>query len=392
MPSVDSMNPTNPTNSTNPTNRADDERFMRIALELAHKGEGEVNPNPLVGAVVVRNGEIVGQGYHHSFGGPHAEVFALDEAGDAARGSALYVTLEPCSHHGKTPPCTERIIAAKIARVIIACRDPNPLVNGHGIERIRAAGIEVTEGVLEEEARRANEIFFKFITTGRPFVQLKLAESLDGKIATRTGDAKWISGADSRTEVHRLRRRFAAVLVGVGTVLADDPRLTVRHVEGKNPLRIVLDGRGRILLEATLLREEGRTIVVTATMSREKEEALLSLGTEVWRLPGKGGSINLSAFLQRLGEEKIDSLLVEGGGQTAATFLKANLVDKVAFFIAPILIGGRDAIPSIGGVGVGQVSEALHLKQIEIKRMGEDLLVTGYPERGNTSTTSSWEN
>ncbi len=383
------MNQTNSKNSTDPTNRVDDERFMRIALGLARKGEGETNPNPIVGAVVVKDGHIVGEGDHHSFGGPHAEVFALDEAGDAARGATLYVTLEPCSHHGKTPPCTERIIAAKIARVIIACRDPNPLVDGHGIEKMRAAGIEVTEGVLEEEARRANEIFFKFITTGRPFVQLKLAESLDGKIATRTGDAKWISGADSRAEVHRLRRRFAAVLVGVGTVVSDDPRLTVRHVVGRDPLRIVLDGRGRIPLAATLLREEGRTIVVTATMAREKEEALLSLGTEVWRPPGNEGNIDLSAFLQRLGEENIDSLLVEGGGETAAAFLEASLVDKVAFFIAPILIGGRDAIPTIGGAGAEQVSEALHLKRVEIERIGEDLLVTGYPERGNASTASS---
>jgi len=383
------MNPTNSKNSTEPTNRVDDERFMRIALDLARKGEGETNPNPLVGAVVVRNSEIVGKGYHHSFGGPHAEVFALDEAGDAARGATLYVTLEPCSHHGKTPPCTERIIAAKIARVIIACRDPNPLVDGGGVAILRKGGIEVEEGLLEEEARRANEIFFKFITTGRPFVQLKLAESLDGKIATRTGDAKWISGADSRAEVHRLRRRFAAVLVGVGTVIADDPRLTVRHVAGRDPLRIVLDGRGRIPLAATLLREEGRTIVITATMAREKEEALLSLGTEVWRPPGNEGNINLSAFLQRLGEENIDSLLVEGGGETAAAFLAASLVDKVAFFIAPILIGGRDAIPTIGGAGAEQVSEALHLKRVEIERIGEDLLVTGYPERGNASTGSS---
>jgi diaminohydroxyphosphoribosylaminopyrimidine deaminase/5-amino-6-(5-phosphoribosylamino)uracil reductase len=374
-------------NPTNPTNPADDERLMRIALDLAQKGEGETKPNPIVGAVVVKGGRIVGRGYHHRFGGPHAEVFALDEAGDAASGATLYVTLEPCVHHGKTPPCTERIIAAKIARVIIACRDPNPLVNGHGIEKIRAAGIEVTEGVLEEEARRANEIFFKFITTGRPFVQLKLAESLDGKIATRAGDAKWISGADSRTEVHRLRRRFAAVLVGVGTVIADDPRLTVRHVTGKDPLRIVLDGHGCVPLNAQMFSAEGRMIAVTATMAREKEEALRSLGAEVWRLPEKGGCVNLSAFLQRLGEENIDSLLVEGGGETAAAFLAADLIDKVAFFIAPILIGGRDAIPAIGGAGAEQISEALHLKQIEIERIGEDLLVTGYPEKGNDSTT-----
>ncbi|MCK4391312.1 bifunctional diaminohydroxyphosphoribosylaminopyrimidine deaminase/5-amino-6-(5-phosphoribosylamino)uracil reductase RibD, partial [Candidatus Bipolaricaulota bacterium] len=230
------MNPTNSINSTN------DERFMEIALELARRGEGWVNPNPITGAVVVKNGVIIGRGYHKAFGGPHAEVFALKEAGENTRGATLYVTLEPCCHHGKTPPCTRLIVDAGIKRAVIACRDPNPLVNGQGIGHLHEAGIEVTEGVLEERAKRANEIFFKFITTHLPFVQLKLAMSLDGKIATRTRDSKWITGEASRREAHRLRRKFASVLVGLKTVIVDDPRLTVRHVLGKDPIRIVLDG------------------------------------------------------------------------------------------------------------------------------------------------------
>jgi diaminohydroxyphosphoribosylaminopyrimidine deaminase/5-amino-6-(5-phosphoribosylamino)uracil reductase len=352
---------------------------MHLALDLARQGEGWTRPNPIVGAVVVKDGEIIGKGYHHRFGGPHAEVFALEEAGEEARGATMYVTLEPCSHYGKTPPCADRIIKAGISRVVIACRDPNPLVNGRGIEKLRAAGIEVKEGVREQEAHKANEIFFKFITTGIPFVQLKLAMSLDGKIATRTRDSKWITGEEARKEVHRLRRKFASVLVGANTVIADDPHLTVRYVEGKNPVRIVLDGQGRIPLAATLLHEEGRTIVATATMPSEREKSLVSLGAEVWRIPGKEGKVDLHQLLQRLGEEKLDSLLSEGGGETAAAFLEADLVDKVSFFIAPIIIGGRDAVPAISGAGVAQVADALRLRDTEVTKVGEDFLLTGYP-------------
>jgi diaminohydroxyphosphoribosylaminopyrimidine deaminase/5-amino-6-(5-phosphoribosylamino)uracil reductase len=358
-----------------------DERFMEIALKLARRGEGSVNPNPITGALVVKDGVIIGQGYHKAFGGPHAEVFALKEAGENARGATLYVTLEPCCHYGKTPPCTRRIIDAGIKRAVIACRDPNPQVNGQGIGHLREAGIDVKEGVLEEEAKRLNEIFFKFITTHLPFVQLKLAMSLDGKIATRTGDSKWITKEASRREAHRLRRKFAAVLVGLKTVIADDPRLTVRHVFGKDPIRIVLDGQGKIAVEATLLREAGRTIIATAAMSQDKEQALLNLGVEVWRLPKDQGRVDIRSLLQRLGAEDIDSVLVEGGGETAASFLGARLVDKVSFFIAPIIIGGRDAIPAVGGIGSAYVSEAIWLHDIEVEQVGKDTLYTGYLER-----------
>ena len=365
------MNPTNPTNSV-------DERYMRLALELARRGEGYTNPNPIVGAVVVKDGEIIGRGWHKRFGGPHAEVFALEEAGEEAAGATIYVTLEPCSHYGKTPPCADRIIAAGISRVVVACRDPNPLVSGRGIDKLRAAGIEVTEGVLKQEAQRANEIFFKFITTRIPFVLLKLAESIDGKIATRTGDSKWITGKEARTEVHRLRRRFAAVLVGATTAIRDDPLLTVRHVKGPNPVRIVLDGAGRIPLDLRMFHQEGRTIVATAAMPEEKEERLRAQAVEVWRLPGAEGKVDLRRLLGRLGEENLDSLLVEGGSETAAAFLEARLVDKVALFIAPIIIGGRDAVTAVGGSGVERVTAAIRLVDTEISRLGGGILVTGY--------------
>ncbi len=374
---MNSMNSTNPTNSTNPANSID-EHYMRLALQLAHKGEGWTNPNPIVGAVVVKDEKIVGQGYHHKFGGPHAEVFALEKAGEQARGGTVYVTLEPCSHYGKTPPCADLIIRAGITRAVVACRDPNPLVNGHGIEKMRDAGIKVTEGVLEDEAQRENEIFFKYIETGLPFVQLKLAQSLDGKIATRSGDSKWISGEESRIEVHRLRRKFAAILAGANTVINDDPLLTVRHVEGPNPVRIVLDGRGRVPLDAQMFAAPGRTIVATASMPEETEAKLRARGVEVWRLPSDNNRVDLRALLERIGKENLDSLLIEGGGETAATFLEEGLVDKVAFFIAPLIIGGRDAVPAVGGVGVAQVADALRLCDVDITRLGEDFLLTGY--------------
>jgi diaminohydroxyphosphoribosylaminopyrimidine deaminase / 5-amino-6-(5-phosphoribosylamino)uracil reductase len=355
-----------------------DERLMRMALDLARRGEGAVNPNPLVGAVVVRDGEIVGRGAHQRFGGPHAEVFALDEAGDAASGATLYVNLEPCVHHGKTPPCADRIIAAGIRRVVVACRDPNPLVDGKGIAALRAAGLEVEQGLLEAEATRLNDAFFKFIRSGRPLVHLKLAMSLDGKIATADGDARWISSQASRTRVHEFRRRAAAVLVGAGTVLSDDPALTVRHVEGRNPLRVVLDGSGRTPPGARLLREPGRTLIATAAMSGEAEAALRAAGAEVWRLPEAGDRIDLPALLERLGGEGIDSLLVEGGAETAASFLESNLIDKVSIFIAPILLGGRGAVPAIGGAGAPTVAQAARLRDVGMERIGDDFLVTGY--------------
>lgn len=350
---------------------------MRLALELARLGEGDVNPNPLVGAVLVRDGDVVGRGWHRRFGEPHAEVFALEEAGEAARGATLCVTLEPCCHHGKTPPCTDRIIAAGVARVVVAMRDPNPLVDGGGIERLRAAGIDVIEGVLSDEAARQNEIFLTFTRTGRPFVQLKIAASLDGRIATRAGDSKWISGPASRAEAHRLRRRFSSIAVGVSTVVADDPQLSVRHVVGRDPVPIVLDPAGRIPESARLLDRDPRPIVVTSTMPTGKEKALVARGTRVWRIPARGRRLDLPSLLDRLAEASIDSVLVEGGGETAAGFLEADVVDKVSFFVAPLVIGGREAIPSIAGDGAERIADALRLENVAVTRLDEDVYVVG---------------
>jgi len=356
-----------------------DSKWMRLALDLAELGEGAVHPNPLVGAIVVRNDTVVGQGYHREFGGPHAEVFALAEAGESARNATLYVTLEPCCHHGKTPPCTERILAAGVRRVVVAARDPNPCIDGGGLACLRAAGVDVTEGVLCEEAQQQNEIYFSFVRRQRPFVQLKLAVSLDGRIATKTGDARWISSEQARVEVHRLRRKFMAILVGVQTVVTDDPLLSVRHVDGPDPVPVVLDRRGRVPPTARLFHEHRSPIVATASMPEELESALRASGARVWRLPDPGSGIDLPALLSRLAGDGIDSVLIEGGGETAAAFLDASLVDKVTLFISPLLIGGRGAVPAVGGQGVEHVDDALRLERVTIEWCGPDLLYTGYP-------------
>ena len=354
---------------------------MRRALELARRGEGYTRPNPLVGAVVVKDGEIIAEGYHAHYGGPHAEAVALERAGEAAQGADLYVNLEPCVHWGKTPPCADRIIAAGVRRVIIASRDPNPLVNGKGVEKLRAAGIQVIEGVLEDEAHELNEIFFHWITTKRPFVSLKLAMSLDGKIATKTGDSRWITGPEARRRVHELRRRHAAVLVGVNTVLADDPELTVREVEGPQPLRVILDSRGRTPTTAKVLDRAAKTLIAaTSSMPREAEERLREAGAEVARFPAAGGKVDLEALLRWLGERGVDSVLVEGGGEVAWSFVSRGLVRKFYLFYGPVVIGGRDAVPGVGGEGFPDLDGAVRLAIQGVERLGADLLVVCYPE------------
>lgn len=354
-----------------------DQEWMKLAIDLAELGEGDVNPNPLVGAVVVHDGRIVGRGYHRRFGGPHAEIHALDEAGDEARGATLYVTLEPCCHFGKTPPCTDRILAAGVRRVVVATVDPNPAISGQGLATLRAAGVEVTEGVESEAALRQTEIFRKYITTGLPFVHLKLATSLDGRIATRSGDARWITGEASRVRAHRLRRRHAAILVGIGTALSDDPRLDVRHVFGRSPTPIVLDASARLPATARLLGAGRSPIVAAAAAPPERRSALERAGCRVWELPSVGGGVDLSALLRRVGEDGLDSILIEGGGETAASFLAAGLVDRVSFFVAPLLIGGHDAVPAIGGLGVDRVADAPRLIDPTAEWIGGDLLISG---------------
>ena len=353
---------------------------MRRALELAEQGAGYTRPNPLVGAVIVKGGEVIAEGYHARYGGPHAEAVALARAGEAARGADIYVNLEPCVDFPgkKTPSCTDRIIAAGIRRVFIATRDPNPLVNGKGVERLRAGGVEVVEGILQEEAKRLNEIFFHWIKTKRPFVSLKLAMSLDGKIATRSGDSRWITGEGARRRVQELRRRYAAVLVGINTVLADDPQLTVREVEGPQPLRIVLDSRGRVPLSARVLSGEAKTLIATtAAMPKEREQALLERGVEIWRLPAREGWVDLATLLVRLAGEEIDSVLVEGGGEVAWSFLAQGLVQKLYLFYGPLLLGGRE-VPGVGGSGVKRLTDAFRVRIDAVERLGESILVVAY--------------
>lgn len=357
---------------------------MRRALELAELGTGRVNPNPLVGAVVVKEVRIIAEAYYARFGGPHAEALALQQAGKEAWGAELYVNWEPCvAYPGKhTPPCVEQIIRAGIRRVIVATIDPTPQVNGRGLAKLREAGIEVIQGVLEKEAQRLNEIRVKYATTGLPFVLLKMAMTADGKIATHTGDSRGISSEESLRLIHRLRARYAAVLVGIGTVLKDDPKLTVRYAEGRDPLRIVLDSQGRIPLSSSILRLESQapTVIATCDMPKKKEQQLKHLkNIEVWRLPAnKDGRVNLQALMKHLGEVQVDSLLVEGGPTVAASFLKERLIDKLLFIIAPKVIGGREAPTPIGGEGLERIEQAFRLKECSVSLSGPDVVYQGY--------------
>jgi diaminohydroxyphosphoribosylaminopyrimidine deaminase/5-amino-6-(5-phosphoribosylamino)uracil reductase len=358
----------------------DDERYMRAALRLAAKGRGCVSPNPMVGAVIVRDGQIVGSGYHKKAGLFHAEINALEEAGEAAKGATLYVNLEPCNHQGKTPPCTDKIIEAGISEVVVAIEDPNPLNSGEGSRRLKSAEIKVKTGVLESEARELNEVFIKFIKTGEPFVVTKIAMSLDGKIATRTGESKWITGVEARKYVQKLRSEIDAILVGINTVIKDDPELKVRSGEDREkPIRIVLDSQARTPLEARVLSGKPKTIIVTtkyATISKINE--LKKTGAEVLIAGEEGGRIDLKGLMKKLGKLEITSILLEGGGEVLSSALSAGVVDKILFFIAPKIIGGRDAPTSVGGEGVESINEAVLLKRIKVRRLREDVLIEGY--------------
>ncbi|HEY66108.1 MAG TPA: bifunctional diaminohydroxyphosphoribosylaminopyrimidine deaminase/5-amino-6-(5-phosphoribosylamino)uracil reductase RibD [Caldilineae bacterium] len=361
-----------------------DKVFMRRALRLAERGRGRTSPNPMVGAVLVRDGQIIGEGFHPRAGEPHAEIMALRQAGKSARGATLYVTLEPCCHFGRTPPCTRAIIAAGVAEVHMAMLDPNPRVAGRGRAELEAAGIRTFVGELEAEARVLNETFIHWITTGRPFVIAKFAMSLDGKIATRSGDSRWITGPAAREQVHQLRDQVDAILVGVNTVIADDPQLTTRLDKDdiRHPLRVIVDSRGRIPLTAQVLDPvlPGRTMVATTeAMPIEQRRALSFRGVQVLVLPSQDGRVSLPDLLEELGRREVTSVLVEGGGTIIGTFFAQRLVDKVVAFIAPIIIGGREAPTPVGGLGVERLSQALRLERVQVEWLGSDLLVTGYP-------------
>lgn len=353
--------------------------YMEEAIELAKKGRGFASPNPLVGAIVVKDGVILGKGYHERAGLPHAEVIALEEAKERAQGATLYVNLEPCSHYGRTPPCVSLIQERGIERVVAAMEDPNPLVKGRGFFALREAGIEVEVGIMEEEARRLNHIFIHYITKKRPYVYLKGAMTLDGKIATRTGDSKWISNSLSRELAHQLRHRLDAILVGRGTVEKDDPKLTTRlpNGGGSDGARIILDSHLRLSSSRQVFHLSSKSSTLLATISRDKERALRwkRRGVEVLFLKEREGRVDLEDLLQRLGEREITSILVEGGSEVNGSFFEAGLVDTLVLFISPKILSGREATPFTGGRGWDEVKNSLQVKEYRIDQLNEDLLV-----------------
>ena len=364
--------------------RAEDIKFMRLALRLAEKGRGLTNPNPMVGAVVVKKGEIVGRGFHQRAGQAHAEILALQEAGEKARGATLYLNLEPCAHFGRTPPCTEAILKAGIKRVVAGMIDPNPLVSGRGILRLRDAGVKVEIGLLAEECRQLNAPFIKYITTGKPLITLKVATSMDGKVATNLGEARWISSGESRKYVHKIRHNADAVMVGIGTVLQDDPLLTVRLPYLKNPrqpLRVVVDSKLRIPLKSQIVKTAGHypTLVATTNSAplaqiKKLEKAKVEVLTVA---KDRQGRVSLNALLEKLAKRGILSVLLEGGPTLNASALQGKLVDHLLFFIAPKLIGGEKAPGAIGGEGINRLKDAIPVKNLRVRKLGSDLLLQG---------------
>ena len=354
---------------------------MLRALELARASVGETSPNPPVGAVVARDGEIVGEGRTQPAGQDHAEVVALRQAGELARGATLYVTLEPCWHYGRTPPCTNAVIAAGVAEVHVSMADPNPRVDGRGVAALRAAGIEVVLGEGREEAEELAAPHVVYITTGMPLVTLKFAMSLDGKIATRTGDSRWITGEESRRYVHELRARSDAIMAGIGTALADDPQLTARDSNdaplARQPLRVVVDSRGNMPPDATMLSQPGKTLVAVSEIGEEARESLESAGAEVFFAPTGNGRVNLRALLAELGRREVTSVFVEGGGVLAGSLLDARLVHRVVAFVAPTVIGGDRAPSPVGGQGAALMSDAIRLSGVRIERFGDDVAIIG---------------
>jgi len=353
---------------------------MRMACRLATRAAGRTSPNPIVGAVLVRGGKIIGAGYHRVAGGDHAEIAALKEAGERAKGATLYVTLEPCSHHGRTPPCADALIRAGVVKVVAAMADPNLRVAGGGFQKLQRAGIEVRLGLMQTECRRMLEAFTKFITRGVPFVTLKLAATLDGKIAGASGDSRWVSGERSRALVQRWRNEADAVLVGAETIRRDDPQLTCRIRGGRNPFRVVLDGRLRIPLTAQVLKHKdaAKTIIATTpAASPARVRALEERGARIWRLPANGRMVAWRPLLKRLAGEDIVSVLIEGGAAVAASALKHGVVDKVAIFYAPKIIGGEGRV-MIDSLALKKMADAIQVKHLAVRKVGSDLLVSAY--------------
>lgn len=357
-----------------------DQNYMLQAIQLAKQGEGWTNPNPMVGAVIVKNGRIIGKGYHKKCGGLHAERNAIASLTESAEGATIYVTLEPCCHYGKTPPCTEAIIEQKIKRVVIGSRDPNPKVSGKGIKMLQEAGIEVIEDFMREECDRLNPVFFHYITTKTPYVVMKYAMTLDGKIATKTGASKWITGEAARAEVQHMRHRYMGIMAGIGTVIADDPMLNVRVEGWKSPIRILCDSGLRIPLDGQIVKSAGKYRTIVAYADSENTEAkrkrLHEMGVETICCPDENNQVDLKKLMKYLGEEGIDSILLEGGGTLNDSALRAGIVQEVQAFIAPKLFGGMNSKTPVEGIGVRFPSEAVKLKCTDICQIGEDIRIT----------------
>ena len=357
-----------------------DQNYMLQAIQLAKQGEGWTNPNPMVGAVIVKNGRIIGKGYHKKCGELHAERNAIASLTESAEGATIYVTLEPCCHYGKTPPCTEAIIEQKIKRVVIGSRDPNPKVSGKGIKMLQEAGIEVIEDFMRKECDRLNPVFFHYITTKTPYVVMKYAMTLDGKIATKTGASKWISGEAARAEVQHMRHRYMGIMAGIGTVLADDPMLNVRVEGWKSPIRILCDSGLRIPLDGQIVKSAGKYRTIVAYADSENTEAkrkrLHEMGVETICCPDENNQVDLKKLMKYLGEEGIDSILLEGGGTLNDSALRAGIVQEVQAFIAPKLFGGMNSKTPVEGTGVRFPSEAVKLKCTDICQIGEDIRIT----------------
>ena len=354
--------------------------YMALAINLARATEGQTSPNPQVGAVLVKDGQIIGMGAHLKAGEPHAEVHAIRMAGEKVNGATLYVTLEPCSHFGKTPPCSNLVIESGIKKVFVASVDPNPLVGGAGVKKMMEAGIDVQVGLMEEEAKALNKVFFHYISTGLPYVTLKSATSLDGKIATVTGESKWITGEEARKDVHQFRHAHDAILVGVNTVIKDNPSLTTRlEAGGKNPIRVILDSRLSSPLESRIINDRAaKTIIVTgADVEPEKEKQFIELGIEIIKL--ETVKIGINDMLKKLGDRGITSIYVEGGAEVHGSFLKEKAFQQVITYIAPKLIGGKNAPAAFGGEGIARLDDTVPLEIIDVKQIGQDIRIIAEP-------------
>jgi len=350
-------------------------KYMEIALKIAEKGEGNVSPNPLVGCIIVKRGKIVGKGYHKQYGGEHAEINAIKNAGKKVANATLYINLEPCSHWGKTPPCTEKIVEAGVREVIIGMYDPNPLVEG--FKELKFRGIKTKIGILDKEAKKLNEFYVKYMRSKRPFVILKVAMTMDGKIATKTGNSKYITGKDARRHVHKLRSEVDAVMVGINTVLKDNPKLTPRLAQGRDPMKVVIDTELKMPLKCNLMKHPSKLIIATTNKAPKKKiNKFYQKGIDVIVLNVKKGLVDLKDLMKQLGKKEIASVMIEGGSQLNSSAIKERIADKLLIFTAPKLIG--NGLGAVGNLGVTKIDKAVKLKNIEMKKVGKDILLEAY--------------